>query len=96
MSLGLTLLPNSLDLHQTQNKKMKSWTDPAASFHFPETVQVFSISTSITKSSMNHEWSQTPGVTKGNLGFTSPPHSRDQHHNHKSWMARCFPCTPGF
>ena len=24
----LPLLPNSLDSHQTQNNKMKSWTDP--------------------------------------------------------------------
>ena len=34
--------PDSLDLHQTQNQKMKSLTDPAFSFHFPETEQVFS------------------------------------------------------
>ena len=28
----LPLLPNSLDSHQTQNNKMKSWTDPTFSF----------------------------------------------------------------
>ena len=33
---------NSLDLHPTQKQKIKSWTDPGSSFHFPETVQVFS------------------------------------------------------
>ena len=49
-NLGLTLPPNSLDLHQTQNQKMKSWTDHTSSFHFPETVQVFSNPTPITQS----------------------------------------------
>ena len=27
-NLELPLLPNSLDSHQTQNNKMKFWTDP--------------------------------------------------------------------
>ena len=47
-NLGLTLPPNSLDLHQTQKQKMKSWIDPVSSFRFPETVQVFSNPTPIT------------------------------------------------
>ena len=58
-----TLLPNSLDLHQRQNQKAKSWADPASSFHFPETVQVFSNSTPITRvvstpnrRKTNHHW----------------------------------------
>ena len=52
-NLGLTLPPISLDLHQTQKTEMKSWTDPASSFHFPETVQVFSNATPITQNSIN-------------------------------------------
>ena len=52
-NLGLTLPPNSLDLYQTQNQKMKSWTNPVSLFHFPETVQVFSNPTPITQSSIN-------------------------------------------
>ena len=30
-NLELTLPPNSLDSHQTQNNKMKSWTDSTSS-----------------------------------------------------------------
>ena len=52
-NLGLTLPPYSHDLHQTQNQKMKSWNDSASSFHFPETVQVFSNPTPITQSNIN-------------------------------------------
>ena len=52
-NLGLTLSLNSLDFHQTQNQKTKSWTNPAFSFHFPETGQVFSNLTPITQSSIN-------------------------------------------
>ena len=63
-NLILTLPLNSLDLHQTQNQKMKSWTDPASSFHIPENVEVFSnptlYPTSITMSSI------TPNRTKAN------------------------------
>ena len=33
---------------QAQNQKMKSWTDSASSFYIPETVQVFSNTTTIT------------------------------------------------
>ena len=59
---GLTLHPNSLDLHQAQKQKIKSWTDPASSFCFPETVQVFSNPTPITQSSINPKQNknQTP------------------------------------
>ena len=63
-NLILTLPLNSLDLHQTQNQKMKSCTDPASSFHIPENVEVFSnpalYPTSITMSSI------TPNRTKDN------------------------------
>ena len=31
-NLGIPLPPNSLDLHQTQNQKRKSWTDLCAHF----------------------------------------------------------------
>ena len=50
-----TLLPNSLDLHQRQNQKAKSWADPASSFHFLETVQVFSNPTPINQGSINSQ-----------------------------------------
>ena len=52
-SIQLALPPNSLHLHQTQKQKIKSWTDPASSFHFPETVQVFSNTTPIIESNIN-------------------------------------------
>ena len=32
-NLELPLLPNSLDSHQTQNNKMKFWTDPTFILH---------------------------------------------------------------
>ena len=44
---GITLPPSSLYLHETQNQKIKSWTDQVASYHFPETVHVFSNRTPI-------------------------------------------------
>ena len=46
--LGSLCPPNSLDLHHTQNEKMKSWTNPPSSRLFPGTAQVFSDSTPIT------------------------------------------------
>ena len=39
----------SLDLHLTQNKKMKTRTDPSSSFPFPESLQKFSNTTPITQ-----------------------------------------------
>ena len=42
------------DLHKTQNQKIKSLTNPASSFHFPETVQMFSNPTHFTLSSINY------------------------------------------
>ena len=58
---------NSLDLHQTQKQKMKSWTDTGSSFHFPETVQVFSNLTPMRQSSINPQWKKN----KSSLAETS-------------------------
>ena len=114
-NLGLTLPPDSLDLHQMQNPKIKYLTDSTSSFHFPEIVQVFSNPTHITK---NQQKPTTIGLTickystctklrrfacgrsagklldpwyeKEHLELTPPPppHSLDQHQNHKSWVTR--------
>ena len=64
------------------------------------TIYKYSTSTKLdhlTRNSCKGKSSQTLGVTKGNLGLTSPPHhSLGQHKNNKGWMARCSLHTPGF
>ena len=73
-NLGVTLpLPNSLDLLQTQKQKMKSWTDPASSFRFPVTVQVFSNPTPIVPWNYNrnrNNISENPFVKVYQIRYT--------------------------